>query len=429
MNSHDNANINVIEVDTYEDMMRHVAQVTMASGMSTTAGTLYRQGNRWCFQTALDLNALPQMTAARRVKPGDGAITSINDVRHGTNRPLDTGHANAIAKYVADAINNDRKYILPSVTLNFDQPVNVYAVKSTASARAAVLAMPLGVRMEITDGQHRIEGVKRALEKLNRNEISAIGAMITFTDETAQVHQDFADCAKTKALSASLLAAYDMRNPANGLTMDLISENPVFRFTVDSVKQSVSARSHAVWTTNQIRVMLKWALQGSQSSDDVFASNALLALGERGAPEYRGFLDALSETLSIFCEYNPTMRKLAELTRETLSDIPRIRESDNSLLMTGSGLAVFGYIWNKLRSMQRTNPQLDSRRIMQRAAMLDWSISTKVDPATGDLLCANPLFRDNLKKNPERTQSGQKYVALAGDAVWEEITREEALAA
>ncbi len=410
-----NANINVVPCEDFEDMMRRVAQASMASNLTTTAGTLYNQGGRYCFQTALDLQSLANLTASRRLHVGKGG-SSVDDVSRATNRPLDKGHAKAIGNYVASAVNTDAPYILPSLTLNFDQKVDVYTLEGNASSKAAVMVMPIGTRMEITDGQHRVEGIKQAIEEAEKCSTDAIGAMITFTEGTLQVHQDFADCAKTKSISQSMLAVFDRRNPANGLVLELIQKCGLFTHTVDAAKQTVSARTTSVWTTSQIRVMLKWALIGTQCGDNVFATNASDVLGASGSEEYNKFLEGLRSTLDILVENNPTFKKLAGLTKERKDGIPKIRVEDNSMLMTGSGLAVIGYLWFLIRKKKEEDPTLDTEMLIRRLAGLNWRNDS-------------PLFSGNLKINPERTQSGQKYVKAAGDTLLSEITRLGALAA
>lgn len=412
----ENANINVIFCESYQQMLERLAEAQMASQITTIPGTLYRQGTRWCLQTALDLQALTVITSARRVAQKTSDVITIDSVRASTNRPLDKQHASTIGKYIADAVKSKSHYILPSLTLNFDQKVDVLAIKSNSRTLSAFMIMPVGIRMEITDGQHRIEGVKRAIEMAGEVGQDGIGAMITFTSETAQVHQDFADCAKTKSIPPSMLAVFDMRNPANSLALDLVERHPLFKYTVDAAKKSVSARSTAAWTTNQIRVMLKWGLIGAQASDEVFANNAHRMLDTRGSERYNSFLDGICKAFDIMSEYNETLRKLVAVTPETMDRIAKIRESDNSMLMTGSGLAVVGYLWNTLRDAQGNNPMLDTERAMKRIALLDWSASS-------------PLFAKNLKINPERTQSGQKYVRDAGNLIWSEIQRQEGIAA
>ena len=60
-------------------------------------------------------------------------------------------------------------------------------------------------------------------------ETDGIGVMITCETNIDQIHQDFADCSKTKPLPPSQLAVYDRRNPANKLVIDLEAKCPVIQ--------------------------------------------------------------------------------------------------------------------------------------------------------------------------------------------------------
>ncbi len=54
----------------------------------------------------------------------------------------------------------------------------------------------------------------------------SIAVMVTCEDDLKQIHQDFADCSKTKTLPASLLSIYDTRNPGNRLVFDIEERCP-----------------------------------------------------------------------------------------------------------------------------------------------------------------------------------------------------------
>ena len=56
----------------------------------------------------------------------------------------------------------------------------------------------------------------------------------TFESDLTQIHQDFADCSRAKALPPSLISAFDRRNPANGIVLDLTEEVPVFNDKIDA---------------------------------------------------------------------------------------------------------------------------------------------------------------------------------------------------
>lgn len=405
-----NANIQLVECEDMDTL--HKATNNEGAGGTTVlaVGTLYTQGARLCLQTAFPISALAQLVKVKHGKNKTNMPTSVDSAKDRVNRPLESNHANTIARYVGDALEDNKPYILPSLTLNLDHPVKVFAIGETGAARLAIMALPLGIPLEITDGQHRVEGVRRALEKIEEETgpvKDAIGVMITFTADKSQIHQDFADCAKTKAISDSLLAVYDRRNPANGLVLDLAEQCPLFTHTVDAIKTVISPRTVAAWSTNNLRIMLKWALFGKQSGEEVFVNNAIRVLNERGSDAYAEFLSSLISDIAILTEENSTLKKLAALNTSDLSRIPHIRESDKSLIMTGSGLAVIGLLWYWLTQAKKEYPGFDANARLVQIARVNWTEDSG-------------LFKDNLRINPERRSSGAKYIKGAATAIWQQ---------
>jgi hypothetical protein len=116
----------------------------------------------------------------------------------------------------------------------------------------------------------------------------------------------------------------------------------------------------------------------------------------------------MQNLFQVLCDHNGILHRLAGLSGETRHIIPELRENEESVIMTGSGLAVIGYLWYLVRKEQAMNAMLDANEMLHRIAVLDWRNSSY-------------LFSDNLKINPERTQTGQKYVKAAGNKIWEMI--------
>src|SRR5208283_2059160 len=95
-----------------------------------------------------------------------------------------------------------------------------------------------------------------------------ISVMITMEGSLDQIHQDFADASKTKALPKSQLAAYDRRNPANGMVIDLLERCPIFMGKIDSTSKTLSKNSTKLFLTNQVRQMVKELLVGQYAMHD-----------------------------------------------------------------------------------------------------------------------------------------------------------------
>ena len=125
-------------------------------------------------------------------------------------------------------------YIIPGVTLNVKEALNVYTGPSSSTVKIGYLVLPDLATVEITDGQHRLAAVIAAMSKMSEQDREffwqdAVSFMLTCEDETRQVHQDFADCSKTKSIPPLLLTVYDLRQPVNGLVIDLNRPVPGFQ--------------------------------------------------------------------------------------------------------------------------------------------------------------------------------------------------------
>ena len=146
--------------------------------------------------------------------------------------------------------------------------------------------------MEITDGGHRKAAIDRLWAELDDERSAefdqdAVSVMITIEDDLGQIHQDFADCSKTKALPKSRLAAYDRRNPANGLVLDLIDRCDIFKGKIDSTSKTLSVKSANLFLTNQVRQMVKELLVGDYALADIcFIQGERASRFERGSTLY-----------------------------------------------------------------------------------------------------------------------------------------------
>ncbi len=142
--------------------------------------------------------------------------------------------------------------------------------------------------------------------------------MITIEDDLGQIHQDFADCSKTKALPKSQLAAYDRRNPANGLVLDLIDRCDIFKGKIDSTSKTLSVKSANLFLTNQVRQMVKELLVGDYAlADIVFKFKAKELLGSSEDPRYTRELDQFIEFVTRVTAAIPVWKEIADLPEGT----------------------------------------------------------------------------------------------------------------
>ena len=200
--------------DTLEEAQQKAGAEVANTGATSFPVVVFRQGNRWNMTAAL-----PMYWIRNRLETGSApARGSMQQAQTALNRPEDPKHSESIANYISQ--NFKKNYILPPVTLNIQHKVNLYTVNYQSEFLPGYLVIPATARLAMTDGQHRKSGITKALDGMTDEDSAQLGgdsvaAMITCETDIDQIHQDFADCSKTKALPPSLLAVYDRRNPAN----------------------------------------------------------------------------------------------------------------------------------------------------------------------------------------------------------------------
>ena len=226
----------------------------------------------------------------------------------------------------------------------------MFTVEGDSTIKPAVLVVPSHVRFEITDAQHRRQGIGEALKDpavRHRLLRDGIAVMVTFETELSQVHQDFADASKTKAIPGSLVAVYDGRLPVNALALHLARTCELFRHTIDATSKgsSLSAGSVKVWNTNVLRQLVKYAALNSREGDDSWNAKFSQVYGEQNDPRFIKFRDYIVEFVNACTEDLPLFAKLAKLAADDMSNVPKIRVSGGGqVLMTAPGMNILGAI-------------------------------------------------------------------------------------
>lgn len=279
---------------------------------------LFKQGGRFCASTALPVKlAVKTLTSDSANKKA-----SLEEVKKASNRPIDKEHVKAVALYIENAIKDNSKYILPALTVNALKEQMLFTTKiinNNNFTQLGYLVLSLeDPTLSVTDGQHRLEGLKKALSDLDEEGAlklreDSISIMFSFEDDMVQVHQDFADCSKTKALPKSMIAVYDRRVPANGLILDIISDTALFNDgKTDSTSVSLSKKSNCLVLTNSVRGMLKALMTGQHSmADKAFDIITNKTLSNKMV--YKHHLIDFIDTFEAFTEFNSILNKISKL--------------------------------------------------------------------------------------------------------------------
>jgi DGQHR domain-containing protein len=394
---HVNAPVEEIPYKTLEEAQQRAgAEVANTGGFSVPV-VRFRQGSRRMLTGALPISWMKSRLETRSA----GRQGSIRDTRSAMNRPEIVEHTRAISKYLRD--NYNKKYIVPPLTLNIQQEVHLHTVDYNSEFLPGYLVIPATAKLAITDGQHRRSAIIAALDEMEQEqraefERDSVAVMISCETELPQIHQDFADCSKTKSLPPSLLAVYDLRNPANRLVADLESKCSLFKDRIDSTSKTLSKKSTYLFLANQVRQLVKELLTGSYATPD--------PLFERRANEQIAQNSQYKEVLARYAEYVnhltgviPVWQNIARVKAGSLeaSQIPAKRQ-EGWVCLTATGLNLIGRIGHVLF----TNGMPDWKDYADKLGRVDWRKSA-------------PLWQGNIiQGNKVMTQQGPLHAAFKG---------------
>ena len=167
---------------------------------------------------------------------------------------------------------------MPPVTLNMRKQPRVHAHATNAAIKSGYLVVDDSTLFYVTDGQHRIaaisghdESKRHVYGVIDENEDfrdHGMAVQIVYEPDIAMIHQDFADAAQTKSIPASLLAAYNMREPVNRVLAEIV-ESTFLRGRVDETSKSLPKLSQNLFLLNQVRGFVKELLIGDYAMADV----------------------------------------------------------------------------------------------------------------------------------------------------------------
>ena len=134
--------------------------------------------------------ALPiPYVAANLVSESARPRSTLMEVESKRNRPMWEDHVEEIENYLVD--NVDHQFILPPMTLNVKDDLILYTFREEEEirrpAKAGFLVVARDTQIDIADGQHRKEGIKRALDRLTsdkRKILSDSSVAVMLTCET-----------------------------------------------------------------------------------------------------------------------------------------------------------------------------------------------------------------------------------------------------
>ena len=325
----------------------------MASPVETLFGTAFIQGERLQFTTAMPVQKLVTLAARDRSAKKDGVI----EVMEHSNRPKEPAHGKHIRDYLLTTACSGDKFILPNFTLNYGVGLDDEAPTVTlilfappgegSNAWAAILLLPNGTLLDITDGAHRegeIQALLDAADKKVTNEQkrllkrNAVDVKIVFESNRADSHQDFADCAKAKPITKSLVATFDVRDGRNRRTRDLVRAVPFLTKNVDATASNVNltAKSAKIWSMSAARMFVGHVINSH------FAAEGMTFGLDQAAEQREAELEATDGSEEFFTAvilYHPQLKQLANDAGNVTT--AQLREAyGGNVALRGVGMAV-----------------------------------------------------------------------------------------
>jgi hypothetical protein len=114
--------------------------------------------------------------------------------------------------------------------------------------------------------------------------------------------QDFADAGKSRGISESVKATWDLREVVARAARELVVNNPFLHKYVDATSPSVNLSSNSVllWSMSAVRGSLANAVSDSHQEFDKFSKEEKESALEGAPQSIGGFIDALVERVPIF---------------------------------------------------------------------------------------------------------------------------------
>lgn len=290
------------------------------------------------------------------------------------NRPVIDEHWMAIADYLKKSLDRDEPFIIPPLTLNSTGAVQIYVPDNQSHINTGYAVLPDETSIHITDGQHRFLGIEKVANDTRgtpQGEIfmtSSIPFLMTIEADTNQVHQDFADAGRTKALPPSLLAVYDTRQPANGAVMRIIENTPLLKGRVDATSNTLSKSSQYIFLVNQVRQFVKHSLTGSTgASETSFSEQADAAMTNRESRDR--WIRSRIAFLKVMTEIVPDWNQIAQLSQPGESDsatvLKKTREikQKQNVPLNGAFMTTLGLLSYKILD-DFTSADLDEDQMM-----------------------------------------------------------------
>ena len=352
----------------------------------------FRQGPRIAYNLVLPMTALSQMVDVDKIGAADNEM----------NRELKKAHLQSCGLY----FDAEPEYVLGGLVLaadatqvafvagnglddlnehlrRFDElylqacgtsdaaereakGIELTALNDEISVCSGTLWIPYGVRLEVTDGQHRIKTVIDRLKAGDRklqHPSQGIPAMIMIEPRNQKRQQDFVDLGQTEAIKPTIKINMDYRQPVTKLIKELVDHVPVFeeRF-IEFRRASVRKSSGNLYSLSNLKTAVQAMLLGNTR---LGVASAQRKLTEKLAGHaYDGIRDKVMDFFSRLSHEVDCFRRILE--DPDAIDYPQFRAK--YLCLNSVGLGVMGMVAHEV-----ILGRISTDEAVRAVSLVDWS--------------------------------------------------------
>ncbi|WP_406225127.1 DNA sulfur modification protein DndB [Streptomyces anulatus] len=363
------AQLGLTQHDSLTAAQAAASEAATASGGRVFTCVVFQQGGRLMLTTAFSYAFLVKHVVS------DAAVKGGNP-RMATNRPIDTNHVRSITKYLTE---NENDYILPPVTLNVRAVPAIHIPRGNFAMTAGFVVIGDETKFSVTDGQHRLAAIAKRSESLIDTDSpfpsDSISVVIVVEPDVARIHQDFADAAQTKQIPASLLAAYNTREPLNRVLTKIVDGSALFAGRIDETSKSLSKLSSAIFLLNQVRGLVKELLfQDYALSEASIPARSFQAIGTTEKQD--AFVSRTLAMLDILTQHMDPWRAVAELPTSGGPANQVVDFRKHYINMTATGLVIIGHVAFEIE--KNLDPEWRKARYLDLATKIDWRRNAQI---------------------------------------------------
>jgi DNA sulfur modification protein DndB len=394
----DSAKYNLTQHDTLTAASQAAQEAATGSGGRVFTCVVFQQGDRLMLTTAFSNAFLIKHVVANAAAKGGSP-------RLASNRPMDSGHVRAIAKYLEE---NGSNYILPPLTLNIRSVPAIHLPRGNFATSVGFVVIGDETRFSVTDGQHRLAAIARRCESVSDTDSDfpkdSVSVVIVVEPELARIHQDFADAAQTKQIPASLLAAYNTREPLNRVLTKVVDGSTLLEGRIDETSKSLSKLSPSIFLLNQVRGMVKELLFHDYAlSEASIPGRSHQVIGTTEAQdEVAGRIITMLEILS---KHMAPWNSIVELPKSggVANQVVDFRK--HYVNMTATGLVIIGHVAYEIE--KNPDPAWKEARYVDLATKIDWRRDAEI--WQGNILTGDKI---STTRAPGRVAAGKVMAAL-----------------